>query len=93
MILELMTAEFRLEGCYSLKDKRKRLSGLRHRFGNATNIAVCESDYHDVHDRSEWTFVVVGNSQAVVEKTFAVIEDRLVNSVDAMLLGIEREAL
>lgn len=93
MILELMTAEFRLEGCYSLKDKRKRLSGLRHRFGKATNIAVCESDYHDVHDRSEWTFVVVGNSQDVVEKTFAAIEDRLVNGVDAMLLGIEREAL
>lgn len=93
MMLEIITAEFRLEGCYSLKDKRKRLSGLRHRFGKATNIAVCESGYHDIHDQSEWTFVVIGSSQDIVDKTYAVIEDRLENGVDAMLLGIEREAL
>ncbi|CAM2068284.1 DUF503 domain-containing protein [Sulfidibacter corallicola] len=93
MLLEILTVEFRLEGCRSLKDKRRRLVGLRHRFGRATNVAVCESNYHDVHDRSEWTFVVTGTDQTIVERTLSHIEDRIENNVDAIVMGFERESL
>ncbi|MFK7916113.1 MAG: DUF503 family protein, partial [Pseudomonadales bacterium] len=38
-----LQVRFVLHGCRSLKDKRKRLRGLRDRFGKQTGLAVCES--------------------------------------------------
>jgi uncharacterized protein YlxP (DUF503 family) len=43
--VRLLTVNFYLGGCRSLKEKRQRLKGMRERFGRTFNVAVCESDY------------------------------------------------
>jgi uncharacterized protein YlxP (DUF503 family) len=93
MRIGVLTVSFSLPGCRSLKEKRQRLSGLRERFGRQSNVAVCESDFADVHQRAEWSFVATGRSAAMVEQTLAEIEQRILESVDAEVLDTVREML
>ena len=60
MQIGVLRVSFVLPGCRSLKEKRQRLGGLRERYGRQVNVAVCESNFQDIHDRAEWTFVAVG---------------------------------
>ena len=93
MKIEMLTAVFYLEGCYSLKEKRRRLSGLRHRFGRQSNLAVCESDYQDDLNRSQWSFIAAASDGRIVDKTLSAVEIYLDEEVDAVLAGLEREEL
>jgi uncharacterized protein len=89
----VMTVEFHLDGCRSLKEKRQRLQGIRERFGRAVNVAVCESDHQDLLQRAEWMFVAASAGSDVVERMLADIERNLQASVDAQLINVRREWL
>lgn len=93
MHVGIMTVKFHLNGCRSLKEKRQRLGGLRERFGKAVNVAVCESGHQDSLQRAQWTFAAVASTGVVVEKTLTEILTALELSVDAQLVGVEREIL
>ncbi|MDJ0838309.1 MAG: DUF503 family protein [Acidobacteriota bacterium] len=88
----LMEVMIYLEGCYSLKEKRTRLSGLRDRFGKFKNLAVCEADYQDEYERSLWAFVAVGQ-QTMVDKTLSNVEEQLDDVIDGMVVDVKRQAL
>ncbi len=88
-----LTIEFQLPACHSLKDKRRRLGGLREKFGSRPNIAVSESGWHDVHDRARWTFVIVGENQRVIESQQELIQTYVSQSVDALVTHSSREYL
>ena len=88
----LLEVVFHLEGCTSLKEKRGRLSGLKDRIGKFRNVAVCESDYQDDHTHAQWAFVVAGSGQ-MVDKTIANVEEQVEESVDAQVIGINRQDL
>ncbi|MGV1098582.1 DUF503 domain-containing protein [Thiovibrio sp. JS02] len=85
----LMVVDFHLAGCRSLKEKRHRLSGIRDRFGKVSNVAVCESDFHDSLQQAQWSFVVIGLSRAKIDQTLAGIEQFLQTGVDAAIIGVE----
>ncbi len=91
MKIGVLTLTFHLPGCRSLKEKRKRLSGLRDRFGRSTAVAVCESGLQDVHQRAEWTFVAVGQNAAMVDRALADIEQKVELNGDANLTDVTRE--
>jgi uncharacterized protein len=55
-----LTLEIRLTACRSLKEKRRRLSGLRDRFGRNPGLALSETGYHDRQDSAQWTVVAIG---------------------------------
>jgi uncharacterized protein YlxP (DUF503 family) len=93
MNVSLLTVSFRLGGCRSLKEKRQRLKGIRERFGKATSVAVCESGFQDVHQRSQWTFVVAASDSDVVERSLSEIIERLQLSVDAEVVDVHKERL
>lgn len=88
-----LTIDFQLPACRSLKDKRRRLQGLRDRFGGKPNIAVSESDWHDVHDRAQWTFVIVGENPRVVDATKDSILSYASQSLDAIITRSDRDYL
>jgi uncharacterized protein len=88
-----LTIAFHLPACRSLKDKRRRLQGLRDRFGSKPNVAASESNWHDLHDRAQWTFVVVGESQAVLEATQESILSYASQYLDAVVVDSAREYL
>ncbi len=85
MFIAVLTLKFRLHGCSSLKEKRRRLSGLREKFGKLRHLAVCESANHDAWELSEFSFVCVAMDAKVVESTLAKIVNHCSSSVDAEL--------
>lgn len=89
----VLTMEFHLDGCRSLKEKRQRLSGLRERLGRSPNVAVCEHDYQDSHQRAAWSFVAVAADHKTVERTLVKIERDIQESTDAVVVGVERELM
>jgi uncharacterized protein YlxP (DUF503 family) len=91
MLIGLLRVSFVLPGCRSLKEKRQRLGGLRERFGRQVNVAVCESNYQDIHDRAEWSFVAAALTSRLVEQILSDIEQRIVETVDANVAEFVRE--
>lgn len=89
MEIVMMVVDFHLSGCRSLKEKRHRLSGIRDRFGKERSVAVCESDYHDLHQQAQWSFVAIGVSRRKVEQTLAAIELSLQTDIDAAITRID----
>ena len=93
MNVSLLTVDFHLGGCRSLKEKRQRLSGIRDRFGKQTGVAVCESDFQDSHQRAQWSFVATANSADVVGRALSDIVNNLELNVDAVLTDVQQERL
>jgi uncharacterized protein YlxP (DUF503 family) len=89
----VLSVDFYLSGCRSLKDKRHRLQGIRDRFGRSTNLAVTESDHQGSLQRAQWSFVAAASSADVVEQTLDEIEHNLQMSVDAQIVEVSREWL
>ena len=93
MNVRLMTIDFHLHGCRSLKEKRQRLKGMRERFGKLPNVAVCESNYQDVHQRAQWSFVATAANGDVAENSLSEILSSIEFSVDAELIDVAQETL
>ncbi len=93
MIVTLMVADLHLPGCRSLKEKRRRLAGIKVRLGRQTNLAVCESELNDDHQYSRWSFVAISRGPKTVDKILASVETYLEEELDAMLLKTRREEL
>ena len=91
LIVGMLQLEFHLSGCASLKEKRGRLAGLRDRFGRLTNVAVCESDFADVLQRAQWSFVAIGSDTRVVNQTLDAVERDVVLHLDAVITRRTRE--
>ena len=92
MQVALLTLDFHLEGCRSLKEKRRRLRGLKDRFGRLSNIATCESAYPDQWGKAQWSFICVGHNKAAVDSTCAAIAEHA-SQLDAVLYQQQREYL
>jgi len=89
--IAVLTLRLHLEGCSSLKEKRRRLTGLRDRFGRQPNMAVCESDLQDVWQQAEWTFVAVGGSRSMTDRLIAEVETFVSETLDARVTSRELE--
>ena len=89
----LLRIDLHFSGCRSLKEKRQRLRGLRDRLGQASNVAVCESGRQNAHQRSEWSIIALAADAVVVERILADAERLVERSLDAQLVGAEREWL
>lgn len=93
MNVRLLTIDFYLGGCRSLKEKRQRLKGMNERFGRASNVAVCESGHQDVHQRAQWSFIATSANGNVAERTLGEILQSIQMSVDAELIDVHQETL
>jgi uncharacterized protein YlxP (DUF503 family) len=92
MQVALLTLDFHLEGCRSLTEKRRRLGGLKDRFGRLSNVATCESAYPDQWGKAQWCFVCVGPNKAAVQSTCALIQEHA-SQLDAVLYQQQLEYL
>ena len=89
----MLTLDFQLPGCRSLKDKRHRLRGLKDRFGKTGNLAVTESDYHDHHQLAQWSFVAIGRDSQGLDKLLDGVENYGHSQLDANIVHSERQGL
>ena len=86
MKIGLLTLQFRLNACHSLKEKRGRLRRLKDKYGRIPNIAVCESDFHDSLQQAQWSFIAIANDKKIVERSLGKIADEIALSIDAMIV-------
>lgn len=93
MHIAILTFVFSLPGCRSLKEKRQRIGGLHERLGRNPAVAVCESANRDVHDTSEWSFVLVAKTRRELDALCSDTEDKVESSIDARIMDIRRELL
>jgi hypothetical protein len=59
----LATFELHVNGCQSLKDKRRVVKSLKDRLHQRFNVSVAETNYHDQWQRAELACCVVSNEQ------------------------------
>ena len=93
MRIGVLALDFHLAGCASLKEKRRRLARLRDKFGGKANLAVCESDSQESHQRAHWSVVAVAGDARGVERSLAEVERWAAQSVDAVIVDVDREVI
>jgi uncharacterized protein YlxP (DUF503 family) len=80
----VLTLELRLENSHSLKEKRHVVEGLKTRLRHKFNVAVAETDYHDLWQRAAVSAVTVSSDHVHAEKVLRAVEDEA-----AALLGAD----
>ena len=63
MVVGVMTWELYLDGCRSLKEKRRVIKSLKDRLHNRFNVSVAETAHHDVWQRAELSCCVVSRDR------------------------------
>lgn len=74
MIVGICKLDLRIFECRSLKEKRKVLRRIKDRTQNAFGISVAEVGAHDLWQRSELGFAIVGNEHGVIEGLLDKVE-------------------
>ncbi len=79
MIVGVLTWELHLDGCRSLKEKRRILKSLKDRLHNRFNVSVAETAFQDLWQRAELTCCVVATDRRHSESVLSSA-DKLVAS-------------
>ena len=93
MKLVLLTIEVFLDGCGSLKEKRRRIRKFRDIWGKRQNVAVIESARQDQVQYCEWSVVIIADSQKLLDQSIALIETELRTEFDGTVINVHRERL
>jgi uncharacterized protein YlxP (DUF503 family) len=67
VVIGVVTWDLHLNGCASLKDKRRILQGLKDRLHQRFNVSVAETATHDRWQRAELTCAVVATDRRQAE--------------------------
>jgi hypothetical protein len=84
MVIGVMTLEFYLPSCRSLKSKRCTLKSLKERLIGKFNVSVAEVNYHDLWQRAEIAVVTVSRDRRFANSVLSKALD---------LARVEREAI
>ena len=83
MVVGLGHVALRIEGCRSLKEKRRIVKTMIHRLRNEFNVSAAEVGANDIHQRAEIGVAAVGNDRERINSKI----DKLFNFVDDMGLA------
>ena len=81
MVVAVVTWDLHLNGCASLKDKRRILKSLKDRLHRQFNVSVAETGDHDRWQRAELSCCVVAADRRQAERVLGSA-DRLVGQHD-----------
>lgn len=71
MVVGIVTWELHLNGCQSLKDKRRILKSLKDRLHQRCNVSVAETDHHDLWQRAELSCCVCATERRHAESVLS----------------------
>lgn len=83
MVVGLRVWELHLNGCRSLKDKRRILKSLKDRLHGRFNVSVAETDHHDRWQHAELACCVVAVDRRQAESVLSAADELV--SRDALL--------
>lgn len=84
---------FRIDGCRSLKDKRRVIRSLVDRLRHHFNLSVAEVGLQDVWDQARIGVAAVSGERAVVERLLEEVLAYAEANCEAELTGVETEIL
>jgi len=83
MVVGLGHVTLRLEGCRSLKEKRRIVKTVIHRLQDKFNVSAAEVGANDIHQRAEIGVAAVGNDRELINSKI----DKLFNFIDGLGLA------
>jgi len=89
MVIGFLSIEIYLPYSHSLKEKRKRLSGLKSRLTKKYNVAISELEYQNKWQRTKIGMVSLNSQKRPVESLFSKIIEDVEKNIDGQILGYE----
>lgn len=74
MIVGVVTWDLHLDGCASLKDKRRIVKSLKDRLHQRFNVSVAETDNHELWQRAELSCCVVAADRRHAQEVLAAVD-------------------
>jgi len=93
MIIGIVTLEFHLPMCRSLKSKRFITKSLKERLSNKFNVAVAEVDYTDMWQRTLLAVVTVSNQKRHANEILSKVINLAGRESEAVLIRTNMEFL
>ncbi len=75
MVVGVVTWELHLNGCQSLKDKRRILKSLKDRLHRRFNVSVAETNHQDRWQRAELSCCVVATDNRQAESVLGAADN------------------
>lgn len=89
----ILTIELHLPAVRSLKAKRKVIHAMTDRIHARYRVSVAETDYHDLHQRSEIGVALVTTDGGQAEKILADLRHLVDQEMEAMVTRWDAEIL
>lgn len=86
MIVGVAVWELHLNGCRSLKDKRRILKSLKDRLHQRFNVSVAETSHQDRWQRAEVACCVVSSERRHAESVLSAVNNMVQQHPDARIL-------
>lgn len=85
MIVGISSFELHLPASRSLKDKRRVVKSLVDKIHQRFRVSVAETDFHDLHQRTEISMAAVTNGEGEMEKLMEEIHCLVESQPEAFL--------
>lgn len=89
----LVTWELHLNGCQSLKDKRRILKSLKDRLHRSLNVSVAETAHHDLWQRAEVSCCVVAADRRHVDSVLTAADNAVERHPGARIIDSSKSFL
>ncbi len=89
MVIGVLSLEFFLPACRSLKDKRRILLRFKDRVRGRFNIALAEVDFQDVWQRAAVAVVTLNSDRQVVDQTLRKVQDEAESGLEGEVVKSE----
>ena len=86
MVIGISVFELHIPQARSLKQKRKVVRGLVDRIHRRFRVSISETDFHDLHQRSEIAIAAVARSETDSQRLMDSIRNLIDLEHDAMLV-------
>ncbi|MCS7258218.1 MAG: DUF503 domain-containing protein [candidate division WOR-3 bacterium] len=93
MSVGLLVVDCHIENGFSLKDKRKVLLGLTKKIRENFNVAIAETKYQDLWQRTELSIVLVNTNYKEIERNYEKIIEFIQKDPRIRVLNYETTAL
>lgn len=93
MIIGIVTWELHLNGCRSLKEKRRALKSLKDRLHRRFNLSVAETNHHDRWQRAELSCCVISTERRHAESVLASADELVSHDHQARIIDSTKSFL
>jgi uncharacterized protein YlxP (DUF503 family) len=89
MVIGVLSLEFFLPACRSLKDKRRIILRFKDRVRGRFNVALAEVDFQDIWQRTRIAVVTLNSDRKVVDQMLRRIQEEAETGLEGEVVNSE----